>query len=130
MSSIFCATPNAAPVPSWLAEEMKSGAPAAISRAAMAGTSPLCVEALDLFISIYAAEAGNLALKLMATGGVFLGGGISPKILPKLQQPAFMEAFVSKGRMQRLMESMPVKVIVNDQTALLGAARCAAAKAM
>lgn len=117
-------------VPSWLAEEMKSGAPAAISRAAMAGTSPLCVEALDLFISIYAAEAGNLALKLMATGGVFLGGGISPKILPKLQQPAFMEAFVSKGRMQRLMESMPVKVIVNDQTALLGAARCAAAKAM
>jgi len=116
-------------VPAWLTEEMQHGAPAAISRAAMAGTSQICVDALDLFVAVYAAEAGNLALKLMATGGVYLGGGISPKILPKLQAPAFMQNFVSKGRMQRLLESIPVKVIINDQTALLGAARCAAARA-
>jgi len=117
-------------VPSWLTEELQRGAPAAISRAAIAGTSQICVDALDLFVSIYAAEAGNLALKLMATGGVYLGGGISPRILPKLQGPAFMQNFVSKGRMQRLLESIPVRVIVNDQTALMGAARCAAARAM
>lgn len=116
-------------VPEWLAVEMQQGAPAAISRAAMAGIAKICVDALDLFIAIYAAEAGNLALKLMATGGVYLGGGISPKILPKLQGPAFMTNFVSKGRMQGLLESIPVKVIMNDQTALLGAARCAAAQA-
>ena len=117
-------------VPAWLGEEMKQNAAAAISRAAMACTAQICVDALDLFIAIYAAEAGNLALKLMATGGVYLGGGISPKILPKLQGPAFMKNFVSKGRMQRLLESIPVKVIVNDQTALLGAARCALNRAM
>jgi glucokinase len=114
----------------WLKAEMQKSAPAAISRAGIAGTCPLCVQALDLFVSIYAAEAGNLALKLMSTGGVYLGGGISPKILPKLKEPAFMQAFVSKGRMQRLMETMPVKVIINDQAALLGAARCAAARAL
>ena len=117
-------------VPAWLTEEMQHGAPAAISRAALAGTCLLCVQALDLFVSIYAAEAGNLALKLMSTGGVYLGGGISPKILPKLQKSSFMLDFAGKGRMQRLLESIPVKVIVNDQTALMGAARCAAARAM
>lgn len=116
-------------VPEWLVAEMQKGAPAAISRVAMAGSVQICVDALDLLIAIYAAEAGNLALKLMATGGVYLGGGISPKILPKLQGPAFMKNFVSKGRMQPLLESIPVKVIMNDQTALLGAARCAVAKA-
>lgn len=115
-------------VPLALAEEVKQGGAATISHAGIAGTSRICVEALDLFIAIYAAEAGNLALKLMATGGVYLGGGISPKILPKLQGSAFMQNFVSKGRMQKLMESIPVNVITNDQTALLGAARCAAAR--
>lgn len=116
-------------VPASLAAEIEHGGAATISKAAMAGTAEICVDALDLFISIYAAEAGNLALKLMATGGIYLGGGISPKILPKLQGPAFMENFLSKGRMQRLLESIPVRVIMNDQTALLGAARCAAATA-
>jgi glucokinase len=117
-------------VPDWLREEMQHDAAAAISRAAMACTSQICVDALDLFVSVYAAEAGNLALKLMATGGVYLGGGISPKILPKLKEPLFMENFISKGRMESLMKSIPVKVIINDQTALLGAARCAATKAL
>jgi glucokinase len=112
--------------PEWLAGEMRDGdLAAAISQAALQGNCPLCEQALDIFISIYAAEAGNLALKLMATGGVYLGGGIAPKVLPKLAQPRFMRTFADKGRMQPLLESIPVKVIVNDKTALMGAARCA-----
>jgi len=114
--------------PQWLTDEMSHADPAAaISRAALNGSCPLCEQALDLFVSVYAAEAGNLALKLMATGGVYLGGGIAPKMLSKLSGPLFMRAFFGKGRMQPLLEAMPVKVIVNDKTALMGAARCAAA---
>jgi len=110
----------------WLVDEMSSSDPAAaISRAAMQGKSELCEQALDLFISIYGAEAGNMALKVMATGGVYLGGGIAPKILSKLKGPLFMDAFRSKGRLQRVLEAIPVSVITNDKTALLGAARCA-----
>jgi glucokinase len=113
--------------PAWLAEEMRAGDPAAaISRAAQSGASPLCSQALDLFMGLYGSEAGNLALKIMATGGVYIGGGIAPKNLDKLEAGAFMKRFVAKGRMQQLLEAMPVKVILNDKTALLGAARCAA----
>ncbi len=101
---------------------------AAISRFALNGSNPRAEQALDLWISIYGAEAGNLALKTMATGGIFLGGGISPKILPKLTGPLFMRAFLSKGRLRPLLESIPVHVITNDKAALLGAARCAAAR--
>jgi glucokinase len=115
--------------PKSLTEEMRNSDPAAaISRAAMEGNCPLCTQALDMFVSIYGAEAGNLALKIMATGGVFLGGGIAPKILSKLSGPLFMHAFFDKGRMQPLLESIPVKVIKNDKLALLGAARCAVVK--
>ena len=110
-----------------LAAEMASGDPGAvISHHGMAGDSDLCVQVLDLFVSVYGAEAGNLALKVMATGGVFVGGGIAPKILPKLQHPAFLEAFFDKGRMGKILKEMPVRVITNDKTALLGAARYAA----
>ena len=113
----------------WLIEEMESSDPAAaISKAALDGKCELCSQSLDLFISIYGAEAGNMALKTMATGGVFLGGGIAPKILSRLRGPLFMDAFRGKGRMQRLLDSIPVSVIMNDKTALLGAARCAQAK--
>jgi glucokinase len=119
------------PEPKWLADEMLHMDPAAaISRAALEGSCPLCEQALDLFVSIYGAEAGNLALKLMATGGVYLGGGIAPKLLSKLTGPLFMQSFVSKGRMQPLLESMPVRVVVNDKIALMGAARCALAKSI
>ncbi len=112
--------------PQWLTDEMlHTDAAAAISRAALAGKCALCEQALDLFVSVFAAEAGNLALKLMATGGVYLGGGIAPKMLAKLSGPLFMHAFVGKGRMQSLLEAMPVKVITNDKTALMGAARYA-----
>jgi glucokinase len=112
--------------PKWLLDEMlHSDAAAVISKAALAGTCPLSEHALDLFISVYGAEAGNLALKYKATGGVFLAGGIAPKLLPKLTSSLFLKAFLDKGRMQHLMESMAVNVITNDSLALLGAARCA-----
>jgi glucokinase len=115
--------------PAWLTEEMAHSDPgAAISKAAIGGKCPLSEQAVDLFVSIYGAEAGNLALKLMALGGVYLGGGIAPKMLTKLSGPLFMQAFVGKGRMQSLLESIPVKVITNDKAALLGAARCAATR--
>jgi glucokinase len=113
-----------------LAAAMKQGdAAAAISGAAMTGTDPLAEQALDLWIRVYGAEAANLALKAMSTGGLFLAGGISPKILPKLQGPLFMQAFLDKGRMRPLVESMPVHVVTNDKAGLLGAARCAATRA-
>jgi glucokinase len=115
--------------PAWLANEMASSDPAAaISNSALSGTCPLSEHALELFVSVYGAEAGNLALKSMALGGVYIAGGIAPKILPKLTGTTFLKAFVDKGRMRGLMETMPVKIITNDRLALLGAARFASAK--
>ena len=122
-----CATAGRGEEPKWFAEETAhADASAVISRAALANRSELCVKALDMFVSFYGAEAGNLALKIMALGGVFLGGGIAPKIASKLKQPAFMKSFAAKGRMSVLLEEMPVSIILNDLTALMGAARCAA----
>jgi glucokinase len=92
------------------------------------GSDPLAGEALDVWISVYGAEAGNLALKAMALGGIFLGGGISPKILPKLTGPKLMEAFLNKGRLRPVLENISVQVITNDKAGLLGAARYAANK--
>lgn len=110
--------------PAWLTEELRAQDPAAvITHAALTGRSAACEQALDLFVSLYGAEAGNLALKVMATGGVFIGGGIAPKIISKLTTPTFMEAFATKGRMRPLLEAIPVRVLLNEQTALFGAAR-------
>jgi glucokinase len=78
---------------------------------------------MELFASILGAEAGNLALKTMATGGVFIGGGIGAKILPILQKPPLLEAFFAKGRFSEFMKQIPLRVILNDRAALLGAAR-------
>ena len=112
--------------PSWLKEEIAKGDPSvSISKAALAGKSELCVRAMDLFVELYGAEAGNLALKVMAVGGVCVGGGIAPKIIEKMKSSGFMAAFTAKGRMRQLLQDMPVRVILNDRTALLGAARCA-----
>jgi glucokinase len=109
--------------PEWLVEEMATGDPAAaISRAALEQQDETCGRALQLLVEIYGAEAGNLALKLMATGGVWVGGGIAPKILAKLEEGAFVREFVGKGRFTQLLERVPVRVILNDKTALLGAA--------
>jgi glucokinase len=102
--------------------------PAAISKGALEGSDERAVLALDLVASIYGAEAGNLALKMMATGGIYLGGGIPPKILPKLFDGTFMRAFLDKGPFAALLEAIPVRVILNDKAALLGAARCAVVK--
>jgi glucokinase len=101
---------------------------AAISHAALSGSDPLAMKALDLWIAVYGSEASNLALKIMATGGLFLAGGISPKILPRLKASVFLEAFLDKGRMRPLVEAMPVHVVTNEKAGLLGAARCAAVR--
>ncbi len=115
------------PEPNWLREEMvERDAGAVISRAALDGEDQVCVRALDMMVSIYGAEAGNLALKIMATHGVYLGGGIAPKILPKLEDGTFMRSFADKGRFVPLLGRIPVYVITNDRTALLGAALRAA----
>lgn len=100
--------------------------PGAISQRALAGDCATCGLAVDTFVRIYGAEAGNLALKLKATGGVYVGGGIAPRLLPKLLGGAFLEAFLNKGRMRTLLEPVPVRVILNEDAALLGAALCAA----
>jgi glucokinase len=111
-------------------EQLRKGDPAAIiSRAALDGSSALAQQALDLWIAVYGAEASNLALKLMAVGGLYLAGGISPKIISKLKGPGFMQAFLDKGRLSPLVKSIPVQVIINDKAGLLGAARCAAMRA-
>ncbi len=112
--------------PSWLTREFAEDAPpVVVVRNALAGRSQLCLEAVDHFVSIYGAEAGNLALKVMARGGVWIGGGIAPRILPRMREPAFLEAFFAKGRMRPLLEGMAVRLILNDQVGLMGAARYA-----
>jgi glucokinase len=98
------------------------GAPAIISQAAIERRCPGCVETLDMFIDAYGAEAGNLALRSVSTGGVFVGGGIAPKILPALTAGGFMRAFAAKPPLEHLLSAMPVKVILNLEAGLLGAA--------
>jgi glucokinase len=114
-----------AETPEVVAQMQRGDQAAAISRAALENRCPLCGQALDLFISLYGAEAGNLALRSLATGGIYLGGGIAPKIVERLCRPAFMLAFTNKGRLSPLLETIPVRVILNDRTALLGAGRYA-----
>ena len=124
----FLRDSNPASESSALAEAMQKGdAAAEISKAALAGDT-LAGSALDLWVDVYGAEASNLGLKIMSTGGLFLAGGISPKILPKLESPAFMKAFLDKGRMAPLIEAMPVCVVMNEKAGLLGAARCASVR--
>ncbi len=112
--------------PAWLAERLRSGDPsAAIAEAGLAGTVPLCVATLELFTSIYGAAAGNLALKCLAVGGVFIGGGIAPKLLPALRHSRFMDAFADKGRFANLLRNLEVRVALEPRAPLLGAARYA-----
>ncbi|HJQ84938.1 MAG TPA: glucokinase [Candidatus Binatia bacterium] len=113
-------------VPAALAAVMAADDPgAAITAAGLAGV-PIASTALDLFVELYGAEAGNLALKLKAVGGVYVGGGIAPKILPRLCDGRFRAAFVAKGRFRALLEDVPVRVILDERTPLYGAARYAA----
>jgi glucokinase len=113
--------------PASVAEAIRGGGgAAAISAAALEGRSERCALALDVFTGAYGAEAGNLVLRAIATGGVFLGGGIAPKILPWLQREPFRRAFLDKGRLSPLVAATPVRVILDERATLLGAARCAA----
>jgi glucokinase len=97
-----------------------------IAEFALAGTDPLCVESVDLFLTLYGAEAGNLALKCVAVAGVFVGGGIAPRFLPVLERGHFLAGFTDKGRFRSLMESMPIHVALNPRAPLIGAAHYAA----
>lgn len=109
--------------PSWLRDEMKAQDPAkVITQHALSGKSDLCVDALNLFTSILGSEASNCALKFMAFEGIYLGGGIPPKILPKLKEASFRNGFLDKGRFKDLLEEMPIRVILDDKAALKGAA--------
>jgi glucokinase len=115
--------------PPWLAARLAQGdRNAAIAELALAGGTPLCTEALDLFCSVLGAEAGNLALKCFAAGGVILGGGIPPKILPALERGGFMAALIDKGRLSPWLREVPVSVALNSRAALIGAAHAALAE--
>ena len=101
--------------------------PPAISRAALDAGCPTCTRTLECFVSAYGASAGNLALTVMATGGVYLGGGIAPRILPAMRWPVFMRSFLDKSPMEALISRIPVNVILNSRAGLLGAANYATA---
>ena len=116
--------------PAWLRERLETEDPnAVIGSCAEEGSSELCHQTMQIFASAYGAETGNIALKVLASGGMYLGGGIAPKILKTLQNGAFLDAFVDKGRLRPLLEAIPVRVILNDTCALLGAAAFAEARA-
>jgi glucokinase len=116
--------------PAWLAERIASEDPnAVITELALAAKSEICDKALDMFVSAYGAETGNLALKLLSVGGVYIGGGIAPRILEKIKDGTFMKAFTDKGRLSQLLINMPVRVILESRAALAGAAAYAEARA-
>ncbi|HMK31841.1 MAG TPA: glucokinase [Terriglobales bacterium] len=107
-----------------VAERMRAEDPnAVIAELGLLGTDALCSRTLDLFVSLYGSEAGNLALKAMAVAGVYIGGGIAPKIAAKFADGSFMRAFLDKGRLRELLERIPVHLILNPSAGLFGAAR-------
>jgi len=114
--------------PNWLTDRLAASddVSAVVSQAALAGEAEICVKSLDLFASVYGAEAGNLALRAKSVRGLYIGGGIAPKILAKLKDGDFMRAFVDKGRYTDLVAAIPVQVVLNEQAALRGAAYHAA----
>jgi glucokinase len=114
--------------PAWLSAQIAAGdASAAVSEAAIAGRDPVCVHALTMFSDIYGSEAANLALKVLALGGVYLGGGIAPKILPMLTNGTFVRGFLAKGRLNEILKRIEVRVALNPAAGLIGAAHVAAA---
>jgi glucokinase len=116
--------------PQWLTDRLAAEDPnAVITELALAAKSEICERALDMFVSAYGAEAGNLALKVLSIGGLYIGGGIGPRILEKLKDGTFMKAFTDKGRLSQLLINMPVRVVLESRAALLGAAAYAEARA-
>jgi glucokinase len=109
--------------PDWIKQRMSTENPAAvITNVAIEGKDPICRETLDLFTRFLAIESAQLALKMKATGGIYIGGGIVPKIIKGLNKTIFNRGFIQSGRLDELLEMVPVKVILNEKTALLGAA--------
>jgi glucokinase len=116
--------------PQWLRDEIAASDPnAVIGRRAEDGSSPICFDTMQMFAAAYGAETGNIALKVLAAGGMYLGGGIAPKMLKTLKSGGFVQAFLDKGRLSPVLESIPVRVILDDTCALLGAAAYAEARA-
>jgi glucokinase len=111
--------------PAWLHDQIKAAhdLPPVISQAGLDGKAAICEQTLAIFVGILGAETGNCALRYMTTGGIFIGGIIAAKIVAKMKDPVFMESFLDKGRMESLLKDMPVKVILNDDCGLIGAAR-------
>ena len=111
--------------PKELREQMSEAPdpPALISKLAAEGKTPICDQTMSLFVSIYGAETGNCALYLMSTGGIFIGGSIAAKNVNRMKDPAFMQSFLAKGRMTQLLQQMPVKIVLNDDSGIIGAAR-------
>jgi glucokinase len=123
----FLRASGGGPEPSWLAERMRDEDPSAvIGEVGLERRDGVCADSLELFASVYGAEAGNLALRTLAVGGVFVGGGIAPKILPVLRGGGFMRAFTDKGRFSGMVEQIEVSVALNPRTPLIGAAHYAA----
>jgi glucokinase len=116
--------------PDWLRERMRAEDPnAVIGEVGEEGKSELCAKSLEMFAAAYGAEAGNMVLKVLATGGMYLGGGIAPKMLKTMQGGAFMQAFTDKGRLSDLLVQTPVQIILESRAALMGAAAYAEARA-
>jgi len=111
--------------PQWLKDQMATSAdaPALISQLATGGKAPICDQTMSIFVSIYGAETGNVALNFMSTGGIFIGGSVAAKNVPKMKDPIFMQSFLDKGRMTPLLKEMPVTIVLNDDSGLIGAAR-------
>ena len=111
--------------PQSLREQMSQAPdpPALISKLAAEGKTPICDQTMSLFVTIYGAETGNCALHFMSTGGIFIGGSIAAKNVNKMKDPAFMKSFLDKGRMTPLLQQMPVKIVLNDDSGIIGAAR-------
>ncbi len=111
--------------PAWLQKQMSEAPdpPALISQLALEHKAAICDQTLNIFVSVYGSETGNCALNFLATGGIFIGGSIAAKIVPRMQDPVFMNSFLDKGRMRALLADMPVKIVANDDSGIIGAAR-------
>lgn len=112
--------------PDWLRQQIATAPDPSpvISQLGLEGKAPICAKTISIFVSVFGAETGNCALRYMTTGGIFIGGIIAAKIVAKYNDPVFMQAFLDKGRMESLLKDMPVKIILNDDCGLIGAARC------
>ena len=121
----FLSDTKKAEEPDWLHEQLRTAqdAPALISQVALENKAAICERTLSIFVGIYGSQTGDCALNFMSTGGIFIGGSIAAKIVPRMKDPIFIQSFLDKGRMQSLLRDMPVKIVLNDDSGILGAAR-------